>query len=94
MTKAIRDLKSQIAGETHAREDAQAAPTKMGGADAQNGRVHYGRRTNAGKAADVLSMLKSNPELADREIARRVGVSPQTVNNWRTRLARGTADAQ
>ncbi|CDN91781.1 winged helix-turn-helix domain-containing protein [Agrobacterium tumefaciens] len=46
-----------------------------------------GRRTNADKAADVKSLLQSNPELSDREISRRVGVSPQTVGNWRTRLA-------
>ncbi|SFJ61600.1 winged helix-turn-helix domain-containing protein [Aerobium aerolatum] len=47
--------------------------------------VQSGRRTNADKRADVLSMLDANPDLSDREIARRVGVSPQTVNNWRHR---------
>ncbi|MFS8037709.1 winged helix-turn-helix domain-containing protein [Xanthobacter sp. AM11] len=41
------------------------------------------RRTNAAKRADVLSMLDSHPELSDREIARRVGVSPQTVSTHR-----------
>lgn len=41
------------------------------------------RRTNAQKRADVLSMLDSQPELSDREIARRSGVSPQTVGNHR-----------
>lgn len=41
------------------------------------------RRTNAEKRADVLSMLTTGPKLSDREIARRVGVSPQTVNTWR-----------
>ncbi len=45
--------------------------------------VHFGRRTNAGKRADVLSILDAHPELSDREIARRAGVSPQTVNTWR-----------
>lgn len=45
--------------------------------------VQSGRRTNAAKRAAVLSMLASHPELSDREIARRVGVSPQTVNNHR-----------
>lgn len=45
--------------------------------------VQSGRRTNADKRADVLSMLDANPELSDREISRRVGVSPQTVGNWR-----------
>ncbi|SMC92368.1 Homeodomain-like domain-containing protein [Fulvimarina manganoxydans] len=41
------------------------------------------RRTNAVKQATVLSMLDTHPELSDREIARRIGVSPQTVNTWR-----------
>lgn len=41
------------------------------------------RRTTADKRADVLSMLDAHPELSDREIARRTGVSPQTVNTWR-----------
>ncbi|MDY8111122.1 winged helix-turn-helix domain-containing protein [Fulvimarina sp. 2208YS6-2-32] len=39
--------------------------------------------TNAQKRAAVLSMLDTHPELSDREIARRIGVSPQTVNTWR-----------
>lgn len=40
------------------------------------------RRTTADKRADVLSMLDTHPELSDREIARRLGVSPQTVSTW------------
>lgn len=52
--------------------------------------VQSGRRTNAGKRADVLSMLDAHPDLSDREIARRVGVSPQTVNSWRHRRSHGT----
>ena len=47
--------------------------------------VQSGRRTNADKRAAVLSMLDKEPSLSDREIARRVGVSPQTANNWRRR---------
>lgn len=43
-------------------------------------------RTNAEVRKAVLSMLDSNPELSDREISRRVGVSPQTVGNWRKRV--------
>ncbi|MCW5720018.1 MAG: winged helix-turn-helix domain-containing protein [Devosia sp.] len=43
------------------------------------------RRTNAEKRQAVLSILDTHPELSDREIARRAGVSPQTVNNWRRR---------
>ena len=48
--------------------------------------VHSGRRTNADKRADVLSMLDAQPHLSDREIGRRVGVSPQTVNTWRKKM--------
>ncbi len=53
--------------------------------------VQVGRKvpfTNAKKRDAVLEHLKC-PErslLSDREIARIVGVSPQTVNNWRKRL--------
>ncbi|OYZ98250.1 MAG: hypothetical protein B7X99_12135 [Rhizobiales bacterium 17-65-6] len=50
------------------------------------------RRTTAAKRADVLSILDACPELSDREIARRVGVSPQTVNNHR-RARNGAAMA-
>lgn len=41
------------------------------------------RRTNADKRWDVMSILDTEPGLADREIARRCGVSPQTVGNLR-----------
>lgn len=41
------------------------------------------QRTNAEKRADVMSMLRQRPQLSDREIARFVGVSHQTVSNWR-----------
>ncbi|UVV67029.1 winged helix-turn-helix domain-containing protein [Brucella anthropi] len=49
------------------------------------GTVQTGRRTNADKRAAVLSMLDTDPDLSDREISRRTGVSPQTVGNWRRR---------
>lgn len=54
-------------------------------AGAQNGQATASRRTNADKQRDVMSMLDAEPELPDREIARRCGVSPQTVGNWRRR---------
>ena len=53
--------------------------------------VHSGqqRRTNANKRRDVLALLNAESSgtgpLTDREIARRVGVSPQTVGNIRRR---------
>ncbi|WAP69303.1 winged helix-turn-helix domain-containing protein [Jiella pelagia] len=46
-------------------------------------------RTTAEKRAAVLSMLDNHPDMSDREIARRIGVSPQTVNTWRKK--RGSA---
>ncbi|MFK3665091.1 helix-turn-helix domain-containing protein [Ochrobactrum teleogrylli] len=54
----------------------------------QSAAVQTGRRTNADKRAAVLSILDTEPELSDREIARRVGVSPQTANNWRRRTVK------
>lgn len=50
--------------------------------------VQTGRRTNNEKAKTVTSILDNIPELSDREISRRAGVSPQTVSNWRARRAR------
>ncbi|WP_394031242.1 MarR family transcriptional regulator [Xanthobacter autotrophicus] len=43
--------------------------------------AYHAHRTNADKRADVLAWLREYPELSDREIARRAGVSPQTVGN-------------
>ncbi|PJN93130.1 IS630 family transposase, partial [Amaricoccus sp. HAR-UPW-R2A-40] len=37
--------------------------------------------------AEVRALLRAEPGLSDREIARRVRVSPQTVGNWRRRAA-------
>jgi hypothetical protein len=44
-------------------------------------------RSNAEVRKAVLSILDTSPELSDREISRRVGVSPQTVGNWRKRVS-------
>lgn len=49
--------------------------------------VQSGHRTNAAKRESVRSILDTQPELSDREIARRAGVSPQTVNTWRRKRA-------
>lgn len=54
--------------------------------------VQVGRHvpySNAQKRDAVLEYLTcpERSELSDREIARIVGVSPQTVNNWRKRIA-------
>lgn len=50
-----------------------------------------GHRTTAQKRADVLSMLDAHPELSSREIARRLGVSPQTVASLRKRAGERSA---
>jgi transcriptional regulator with XRE-family HTH domain len=54
----------------------------------QSASVQTGRRTNADKRAAVLSMLDASPDLSSREISRRLGVSPQTVSNWRNRVVK------
>ena len=60
---------------------------KGGGDDASPAPPADLRRTNADKQRDVLSILDSEPGLSNREIARRCGVSPQTVGNWRSKRA-------
>ncbi len=67
----------QILRRLHVNFGQTAAPTE----------VQPERRTNAAKRDAVMSILDGYPELSDREIARRAGVSPQTVCNWRKRLA-------
>lgn len=48
---------------------------------------------SAERKAQVRDLLKREPSLPDREIARRVGCSPQTVGNWRRRLHQGGRSA-
>lgn len=66
---------------------------------AQNGQSEFSpisgettRRTNADKQRDVLSVLDAEPALSDRGIARRCGVSPQTVGNIRRRRSKAVFD--
>ena len=49
------------------------------------------RQTPERRRAEVRRLLEAGG-LADREIARRVGVSPQTVGNLRRKAARGAGD--
>lgn len=58
---------------------------RNGGADTARHPGSHFRRTNADKRRDVASMLDAEPGLSDREIAKRCGVSPQTVGNVRRR---------
>lgn len=85
----------------HARSDADEVERlrrdfvilrKLYEAPAQNGHAEPAppadlRRTNADKQRDIVSILDSEPGLSNREIARRCGVSPQTVGNWRSKRA-------
>lgn len=48
---------------------------------------HSGHSTAARRRAAVLDLLATAPGLSDREIARRAGCSPQTVGNWRRKMA-------
>lgn len=76
----------------HVQNGQSANPKKSGERDSasQTGPV---RRTNADKRRDVLAFLQStvgfsdSERLSDREIARRAGVSPQTVGNIRRSLS-------
>lgn len=72
-----RDVKDDAALIARLRADFEAVA----------GSVQSGRRSAADKAAAVRALLRTEPSLSDREIARRVGVSPQTVGNWRRRAA-------
>jgi DNA-binding CsgD family transcriptional regulator len=66
------------------------APAPAPEAAVQTGRVHNGQRETAtDRRAEVIRLLSNvdTAHLSDREIARQVGVSPQTVGNLRRRLA-------
>lgn len=76
-----REVERVDSGNTPLGSGTNTAPT-----GATSSPVHFERRTNAQKRTDVLSMLDASPHLSDREIARRVGVSPQTVNTWRRKI--------
>jgi hypothetical protein len=78
------DINDDIAAHDRLADDLAFLRT-LDAATIQTGQPQPERRTNADKRSAVLSILDAHPELSDREIARRAGVSPQTVNNWRRR---------
>ncbi len=89
---SVEGLRARLAWLAHlnAREmtrdgktDAALIATLCADFEAVAGDVQSGRRSAADKAAAVRALLRAEPALSDREIARRVGVSPQTVGNWR-----------
>lgn len=59
---------------------------KQTNASVQSGQPPVNHRTNADKGADIREMISKHPDLSNREIARRLGVSPQSVINWRSRM--------
>lgn len=69
--------------------EQDGTPVQSGHAKGPAPSTHPSRRTNAEKRRDVLTLLRmdagslGNQHLSDREIARRAGVSPQTVGNIR-----------
>lgn len=68
----------RIAQDHDILEDLVSAPVK-------NGQT-LKRRTNADKAADAIDLIRAHPEASTRDLARRAGVSPQTILNWRQKL--------
>lgn len=98
MAALIRDQDTDADGAQSGQERTDPAPLSPG--PVQSGRhegfarsVHPQRRTNADKRRAVLDLLQADvgkadiSPLSDREIARRAGVSPQTVGNIRRSLA-------
>jgi hypothetical protein len=78
--------KAVLADLEHLAAMAEMAPERS----VQTGHVHNGQReTTTDRRAEVIRLLSNvdTAHLSDREIARRVGVSPQTVGNIRRRLA-------
>lgn len=84
----IERLAADLAFLRCCNSNADAQPIQNG---QQSDSVQNGRMTNAHKAEAVKSLLSSTPELSDRAIARKAGVSPQTVNNWRRKLGNRSA---
>lgn len=72
------DLETDIAGLDRLKADLAFLRELQTSPGAQTG-----QKTTAQRRAAVLSMLDAHPELPSREIARRAGVSPQTVSNLR-----------
>lgn len=82
------DLKVLVATLTRDFEElaADISHLSAGRPSKRRGSAHAAppvHRTTADKRRDVLSILDATPELSDREIAKRVGVSPSTVGKWR-----------
>ncbi|AUQ97909.1 winged helix-turn-helix domain-containing protein [Phaeobacter inhibens] len=80
----------EVANLGHARDmerDIQLIDALEGDFSALMASVQTGHRSTSDKSARVRTLLQSEPDLSDREIARRAEVSPQTVGNWRRRLA-------
>lgn len=70
--------------------DGAADLSAGGGKNCQSEAGDYPvRRTSAQKRAAVLDLLTAHPDLSDGEIARRCGVSRQTVSNHRKARAKG-----
>lgn len=84
-------LRRRAAGTLSVEESQELAEIvlqDLAGLDRQLEATDPARQSTAERRERVLAHLRhpENSRLSDREIARRVGVSPQTVNNWRRRL--------
>jgi hypothetical protein len=77
----------QLAAHTRLEEDSKILRdlplSKMDASTGASGNVQNVKSPVAVRRDAVITLLKASPELSDRDIARRCGVSPQTVNNHR-----------
>lgn len=67
--------------------DASLASALLADFDSLVGAVQFGHRRSPERRAQIWALLRIRPKLSDREIARRVGCSPQTVGNIRRRAS-------
>ena len=86
LQQRIAALETRLAGaEVNRTVEPEPIPSEL----APSAPVHSAQGGTGRRRAAVIALLE-NPEttgLSNREIARRVGVSPQTVSNWRQKLA-------
>lgn len=77
-----RDVERDRALHASMRRDLEDIIATVG----QPAPAQTGHTTTTDRRAAVIDLLRSSPTLSDREIARRVGVSPQTVGNQRRKM--------
>ncbi|MEI4473350.1 helix-turn-helix domain-containing protein [Frigidibacter sp. MR17.24] len=95
-TPTIEGIRARLEWLTHlagreftrgAAEDQALAAALLADFEALAASVASGQGKGAPDRFEALAaLLRASPGLSDREMARRVGCSPQTVGNWRRRM--------